>query len=58
MNAAFDGSATASGSGFVEHSDRCVMQAGIATPGAFRDELGCPAVKAAGSDIEVTSDSG
>jgi len=48
----------ASGSGFVEQSLRCVMQARIVTPGAFRDELGCAAVKAAGSDIEVTSDSG
>ena len=48
----------ASGSGFIEHLHRFVSQAGIATPGAFRDELGCAAVKAAGLDIGVTSDSG
>jgi hypothetical protein len=48
----------ASGSDFIEHSHRRVLQAGLVTPGAFRDELGCAAVKAAESDIEVTSDSG
>jgi hypothetical protein len=37
---------------------RCVLQAGIAMLSVFRDGLGCAAMKAAGSDIEVTSDSG
>ncbi len=45
----------ASGSGFVKYSHRRVLQAGLATPGAFRDELDCAAVKAARWDIEVTS---
>ena len=48
----------ASGSGFVEYSHRHVLHARIATPGAFRDELGSAAAKAAGLDIGVTSDSG
>ena len=58
QTADFDGAATALDSGFVEHSHRRVLHARVATLGAFRDELGCAAVMAAGLDIEVTSDWG
>jgi hypothetical protein len=41
-----------------EHSYRCVSQVQIATLGAFRNELGRAAAKAAWKTIEVTSNSG
>jgi hypothetical protein len=42
----------------VKHTKVCFVQAMKAMPGAFRDELGRAAKRAAGKTIEVTSDLG
>jgi hypothetical protein len=41
----------------VKHTHVCFVEAEKAMPGAFRDELGRAAKRAAGKTMEVTSDS-